>query len=77
MEKNYVNNGIRSGGMTVEKQQGMKVLVWTYPCLCHWHDGLGADLSPSVSFKDQYIVRPRAMLNACLTLGWPDKTIRP
>jgi len=41
-------------------QQGMKVL--------------GVDLSPSVSVKDRYDVRPLVMLNACLTLSWPDKS---
>jgi len=44
----------------IVKQQGMEVL--------------GVDLSPSVSFKDQYAVCPLVMLNACLTLSWPDKS---
>ena len=47
----------------IEKQQGMEVL--------------GAYLSPSVSVKDQFIVRPHVMLNACLALSWPDKLFRP
>ena len=38
---------------------------------------LGVDLSPSVSFKDQYVVRPLVILNAYLTLSWPDKSFRP
>ena len=38
----------------IEKQQGMEVL--------------GVDLSPSVSVKDRFIVRPHVMLNACLSL---------
>ena len=49
--------------MTVVKQQGMEVL--------------GVDLSPCVSFKDRYAVRPLVMLNACLTLSWSDKSFRP
>ena len=49
--------------MTIVKQQGMEVL--------------GVDLSLSVSFKDRYVVRPLVMLNACLTLSWPDKSFRP
>ena len=52
---------LRPGGMTKVKQQGMEVL--------------GVDLSPSVSFKDRYAVRPLVMLNACLTLSWPDKLL--
>jgi len=40
---------MRRGGMTIVKQQGMEV---------------GVNLSPSVSFKDRYVVRPRVMLNA-------------
>ena len=35
--------------------------------------GLGAYLSPSMSVKDQFAVRPHVMLNACLALSWPDK----
>ena len=53
---------MRPGGMTIVKQQGMKVL--------------GVNLSQSVSFKDRYAVRPRVMLNACLTLSWSDKSFR-
>ena len=36
--------------MTIVQQQGMEVL--------------GVNLSPFVSFKDQYAVRPQVMLNA-------------
>ena len=46
----------------IKKQQGMKVL--------------GAYLSPSVSVKDRFAVRPHVMLNACLALSWPDPMIR-
>ena len=45
-----VNNERRSDGMMVVQQQGMEVL--------------GVNLSPSVSFKDQYAVHPHVMLNA-------------
>jgi len=58
-----VNNEWISGGMTIMKQQGMEVL--------------GVNLSPPVLFKDRYAVRPLIMLNACLTLSWPDKSFRP
>ena len=54
---------LRPGGMEIVQQQGMEVL--------------GANLSLFVSFKDRYAVRPRVMLNACLTLSWPDKSFRP
>ena len=47
----------------IEKQQGMEVL--------------GDYLSPSVSIKDRFAVRPHVMLNACLALSWPDSMIRP
>ena len=47
----------------IEKQQGMEVL--------------GAYLSPSVSIKDRFVVRPHVMLNACLALSWLDLVIRP
>ena len=40
----------RPDGMMVVQQQGMEVL--------------GVNLSPSVSFKDRYVVRPYVMLNA-------------
>ena len=40
----------------IVKQQGMEVF--------------GVNLSPSMSFKDRYAVRPLVMLNACLTLSW-------
>ena len=49
--------------MLIEKQQGMEVL--------------GVDLSPSVSFKDQFAVHPHVMLNACLSLSWPENSFRP
>jgi len=54
---------LRLGGMTIVQQQGMEVL--------------GVNLSPSVSVKDRFAVRPHVMLNACLTLSWPDKSFRP
>ena len=38
------------------------------------HGGLGAYLSPSVSVKDRFTVRPYIMLNACLALSQPDKS---
>ena len=38
---------------------------------------LGAYLSPSLSIKDRFAVRPHVMLNACLALSWPDKSFRP
>jgi len=57
-----LNNEMRPGGMTIVKQQGMEVL--------------GVNLSLSVSFKDRYAARPLVMLNACLTLSWPDKSFR-
>ena len=49
--------------MLIEKQQDMEIL--------------GVDLSPSVSFKDRFAVRPHVMLNACLALSWPDKLFQP
>ena len=49
--------------MSIEKQQDMEVL--------------GVDLSLSVSFKDQFVVRPHVMLNACLSLSWPGNSFRP
>ena len=58
-----VNNEKRPDGMTVVQQQGMEVL--------------GVNLSPSVSFKDRFTVRPHVMLNACLSLSWPDNLFRP
>jgi hypothetical protein len=42
--------------MMIVKQQGMKVL--------------GVDLSPSVSVRDRFTVRPLIILNACLSLSW-------
>jgi hypothetical protein len=56
-------NERRPDGTAIEKQQGMEVL--------------GAYLSPSVSVKDRFVVRPHVMLNACLTLSWPDNSFRP
>jgi hypothetical protein len=53
-------NERRQDGTAIEKQQGMEVL--------------GAYLSPSVSVKDRFVVRPHVMLNACLTLSWPDNS---
>ena len=49
--------------MSIEKQQGMDVL--------------GVDISPSVSVKDRFVVCPYVMLNACLSLSWPDNSFRP
>ena len=49
--------------MSIEKQQDMEVL--------------GVDLSPSVSFKDRFAVRPHVMLNTCLSLSWLDNSFRP
>ena len=49
--------------MSIEKQQGTEVL--------------GVDLSPSVSVKDRFAVRPHVMLNACLSLSWLDNSFRP
>ena len=63
MKKNQVHNELRPSRMMIRKQQGMEVL--------------GVNLSPSVSFKDRIAVRPRVMLNACLSLSWPDKSFRP
>ena len=49
--------------MLIEKQQGKEVL--------------GVYLSLSESFKDQFVVRPHVMLNACISLSWPDNSFRP
>ena len=49
--------------MSIEKQQDMEVL--------------GVDQSPSVSVKDRFAIRPHVMLNACLSLSWPDNSFRP
>ena len=57
-----MNKGDR-GRIVIEKKQGMEVL--------------GAYLSPSVSIKDRFAVRPQLMLNACLALSWSDLIIRP
>ena len=54
---------LRPGGKTIVQQQGMEVL--------------GVNLSPYVSVKDRIAVRPRVMLNAGLSLSWPDKSFRP
>jgi len=64
MKKNHVLiMKRRPDGMMVVQQQGMEVL--------------GVNLSPSVSFKDQFAVRPHVMLNACLSLSWPNNSFRP
>ena len=47
----------------IGKQQGMEVLA--------------PILSPSVSVKDRFTVRPHVMLNACLSLSWPDNSFQP
>jgi hypothetical protein len=44
--------------MTIVKEQGMQVL--------------GVDLSLSISIKDRFLEPFQFMLNACLTLSWPD-----
>ena len=49
--------------MSIEKQQGKEVL--------------GVDLSSSMSIKDRFVVRPHVILNACLSLSWPDNLFRP
>ena len=49
--------------MSIEKQQDMEVL--------------GVDLSPFVSVKDRFTIRPHVMLSACLSLSWPDNSFRP
>ena len=46
----------------IEKQQGMEVL--------------GAYLSLSVSIEDRFTVCSHVMLNACLSLSWPDNSFR-
>ena len=48
--------------MSIEKQQGKEVL--------------GVDLSPSMSVKDRFTVCPHVMLNACLSLSWPDNSFQ-
>ena len=49
--------------MSIERQQDMEVL--------------GVDLSPSVSVKDRFAMRPHVMLNACLSLSSPNNSFRP
>ena len=49
--------------MSIEKQQDIEVL--------------GVDLSPSVSVKHRFAIRPHVMLNACLSLSWLDNTFGP
>ena len=49
--------------MSIEKQQGKVVL--------------GVDLSPYVLVKDQFAIHPHVVLNACLSLSWPDNSFRP
>ena len=46
----------------IKKEQGMEVL--------------GAYLSPFVSVKDPFAVRPHVMLKACLALSCPDPMIQ-
>jgi len=41
------------------------------------HGGLSFYLSPSVSVKDRFVVRPHVMLNACLALSWLDNSFQP
>jgi hypothetical protein len=45
----------------IVKQQGMEVL--------------GVNLSPSVSIKDRFLEPFFVMLNACLSLSWPDSSV--
>jgi hypothetical protein len=52
---------MRPDRITIVKQQGMEVL--------------GVDLSPSVSLKDQFLEPFFVMLNACLSLSWPDLSV--
>jgi hypothetical protein len=59
-DNHVLMNERRPGRIKIEKRQGMEVL--------------GAYLSPSISVKDQFVVRPFVMLNACLTLSWSDKS---
>jgi hypothetical protein len=47
--------------MSIVKQQGMEVL--------------GVDLSPSMSVKDRFAVCPLIILNACLSLSWPNSSV--
>jgi hypothetical protein len=47
--------------MSIVKQQGMEVL--------------GVDLSPYVSVKDRFDVRPLVILNACLSLSWSNTSV--
>ena len=58
--------------LTNKKETG-----WDFDIESTRHGGLGAYLSPSMLVKDQFIVRPYVMLNACLALSWPDKSFRP
>ena len=48
--------------MSIKKQQDMEVL--------------GVDLSSSMSVKDQFVVHPHVMLNAFLSLSWPDNSFQ-
>ena len=57
--------------------QWIKEIGWDCDREATRHGGLGAYLSPSVSVKDRFAVRPHVMLNACLTLSWSDKSFRP
>ena len=50
---------------------------WDYDREATRHGGLDAYLSPSMSVKDRFTVRPHVMLNTRLALCWPDKSFRP
>jgi hypothetical protein len=64
VENNHeLRNERTPGGIVIEKQQGIEVL--------------GVYLSPFVSVKDRFVVHSHVMLNACLSLSWPDKSFRP
>ena len=54
-----------------------KETMWNCDREATRHGGLDAYLSMSMSVKDRFAVRPHVMLNACLTLSWPDKSFRP
>jgi hypothetical protein len=47
--------------MSIVKQQGMEVL--------------GVDLSLFVSVKDRFAMCPLVILNACLSLSWPNSSV--
>ena len=50
---------------------------WDYDREAQGMEVLGVNLSPSMSFKDRFAIRPHVMLNACLSLSWPDNSFRP